>query len=181
MKKFFLLTAFGKDRPGIVAGVSRILFDLGGNIEDASMTRLGGEFTVMLVAGLPASATSAKLEKAFGVLEKKSGLQVEVKPIPSAAAHRSKEEPAKYLLSLYGTDHPGIVHRVTQALADRKASITDLQTKVIGQGKKSVYVMLLEVQVPDNADLDGLRNDLDDLRQELKVDISFQDIETIPL
>ena len=33
-KNSFLLTAFGKDRPGIVAGVTRILYELGGNIED---------------------------------------------------------------------------------------------------------------------------------------------------
>ena len=35
MKSYFLLNAFGKDRPGIVAGVTEALVRLGGNIEDA--------------------------------------------------------------------------------------------------------------------------------------------------
>jgi len=173
------LTAFGKDRPGIVAGVSRVLYELGGNIEDASMTRLGGEFTMMMVTALPASAAS--LQKKLKTLAKKEGLQIAAKPIPPAAAHQSKKESPRYLVSVYGTDHPGIVAQIAQALATRKVSITDLQTKVTGSSRKPVYVMLLEVQVPGPLDMDELRTELDRLRRDLKVEISLQDIEAIPL
>jgi len=179
MKNYYLLTAFGKDRPGIVAGVSRVLFELGGNIEDASMTRLGGEFTMMLVTALSASAAS--LDKKLKTLAKKEGLQIAAKPIPAAAARRSKEDPPRYLVSVYGTDHPGIVAQIAEALAKRKVSITDLQTKVIGSAPKPVYVMLLELQVPLTLDMDDLRSDLDQLRQDLKVEITLQDIEAIAL
>ncbi len=180
-KNFFLLTAFGKDRPGIVAGVTKILYDLGGNIEDASMTRLGGEFSMMLVTALPSAVTTAKLGKSFQALEKKLGLQIAVKAIPPGAAHRPKQELPKYLISVYGTDRAGIVHQVTQALAKRQVSVTDLQTKVIGSAQKPVYVMLLEIQVPEALDLDDLRTDLDQLHQDLKLEVSLQDIEAIPL
>ena len=179
MKNYYLLTAFGKDRPGIVAGVSRVLFELGGNIEDASMTRLGGEFTMMLVTALPASASA--LDKKLKTLAKREGLQIAAKPIPAAVARRPKEKPPKYLLSVYGTDHPGIVAQIAQALAKRKVSITDLQTKVTGGARKPVYVMLLELQAPAMLDMDGLRSELDQLRQDLKVEISLQDIEAVLL
>jgi len=162
-----------------VAGVSRVLFELGGNIEDASMTRLGGEFTMMLVTALPASAAS--LDKRLKILAKKEGLQIAVKPIAVAVAHRPRNEPPKYLVSVYGTDHPGIVAQIAQALADRKVSITDLQTKVTGSAQKPVYVMLLEFQAPASLDMEGLRSELDQLRQDLKVEISLQDIEAVPL
>ena len=181
MKKYFLLTAFGKDRPGIVAGVSEVLFDLGGDIEDASMTRLGGEFSMMLITALPAATSPAQIEKRFRPLQKKLGLRVALKSIPPAMARRSKEGPPKFLLSVYGTDRPGIVHQIAMALSKRQVSITDLQTKVIGSPQKPVYVMLLEVQVPAALDLDDLRTDLDTLRQDLKVEISLQDIEAVPL
>src|SRR4029077_1955884 len=95
------------------------------------------------------------------------------KAIPAAIGAQAKNEPPKFLISVYGTDHPGIVYRVTEALARHKASITDLQTKVTGA--KPVYVMLLEVQVPDSADVDDLRTELDQLRQDLKVEITLQD------
>ena len=162
-----------------MAGVSRVLFELGGNIEDASMTRLGGEFTMMLVTALPASAAS--LDKRLKILAKKEGLQIAVKPIAVAVPHRPRNEPPKYLVSVYGTDHPGIVAQIAQALADRKVSITDLQTKVTGSAQKPVYVMLLEFQAPASLDMEGLRSELDQLRQDLKVEISLQDIEAVPL
>ena len=179
-KNSYLITAFGKDRPGIVAGVTHILYELGANIEDASMTRLGGEFTMMLITTVPATVAGARLEKGLKSLEKKLGIQTAAKPIPYAAGSPGQGEPPKYMISVYGTDHPGIVYRVTEELAKRKVSITDLQTKVTG-GAKPVYVMLLEIQMPTSADIDDLRAALDDLRQTLKVEISFQDIEAVAL
>lgn len=179
-KNTFLITAFGKDRPGIVAGVTGILYDLGANVEDASMTRLGGEFTMMLVTSVPASLSGDKLERELKSLEKKLGIQTAAKGIPYAGGGSAQGAPPRYMIAVYGSDHPGIVYRVTDQLAKRKVSITDLQTKVTG-GAKPVYVMLLEVQAPTSADMDDLRAALDQLRQDLKVEITLQDIEAIPL
>ena len=44
------VTVVGNDRPGIVAGVTEVLFEQGCNLEDTSMTILRGHFTMMLVA-----------------------------------------------------------------------------------------------------------------------------------
>jgi len=48
MKKY-ILTAFGKDKPGIVASITEILYKMGANIEDSSMSRLSGQFVIMLL------------------------------------------------------------------------------------------------------------------------------------
>ena len=150
-KNTFLITAFGKDRPGIVAGVTGILYDLGANVEDASMTRLGGEFTMMLVTSVPASLSGDKLERELKSLEKKLGIQTAAKGIPYAGGGSAQGAPPRYMIAVYGSDHPGIVYRVTDQLAKRKVSITDLQTKVTG-GAKPVYVMLHDEGVsPDTA------------------------------
>ena len=45
----FAVSVFGRDRPGIVAAVSRVLADAGCNLEDTSMTILRGHFAMMLV------------------------------------------------------------------------------------------------------------------------------------
>ena len=179
-KTSYLITAFGKDRPGIVAGVSRILYEIGANIEDASMTRLGNEFTMMLVVNLPASVSAAKLENGLKSVHKKLGVQTTSKIIPYVGGARVQGAPPKYMISVYGIDHPGIVYRVTDELAKRNISITDLQTKVT-TGIKPVYIMFLEVQVPSTTDTDDLRAALDQLTRDLKVEISLQDIESIAL
>ena len=144
------------------------------------MTRLGGEFTMMLITSLPGAVPGGKLEKGLDSLEKKLGIQTTVKSIPSAISSHAKNAPPKYLISVYGTDHPGIVFRVAEALAKRQVGITDLQTKV-ADGPKPVYVMLLEIQVASSVDMDDLRAELDQLRQDLKVEISLQDIEAVAL
>src|SRR5579864_6643835 len=157
LKKYFLLTAFGKDRPGIVAAVTHVVFELGGNLEDASMTRLGGEFAMMLVTGLPTSVTPAKLQKQLRPLEQKFDLQLSAKAISPALARGGKRAEPRYLISVYGTDRPGIVYQVAQALASRKVSITDLNTKAIQRAGAPLYVMLLEVLTPPELDMDDLR------------------------
>ena len=40
----FAITVVGHDRPGIIAEVTGALADLGGNLEDSSMTLLRGHF-----------------------------------------------------------------------------------------------------------------------------------------
>jgi len=43
-KSFLVLSALGKDKPGIVDQLSKAIFDLDCNITDTRMTVLGGEF-----------------------------------------------------------------------------------------------------------------------------------------
>src|SRR5437899_5188362 len=49
MKRWYALSAIGKDRPGIVADLAELIFEHGCNLEDSSMTILGGEFAVLLL------------------------------------------------------------------------------------------------------------------------------------
>ena len=49
-------------------------------------------------------------------------------------------------MSVYGVDHPGIVHAVSRRLAERGVSITDLETRLVGGADgEPVYAMMLEV------------------------------------
>ena len=49
MSTWFMLTLVGRDRPGIVAKVSEALFQGNYSIGEATMARLGGNFTMMLM------------------------------------------------------------------------------------------------------------------------------------
>ena len=180
-RRFFLLTAFGKDRPGIVATLTHTLYKAGANLEDASMTRLGGEFSIMLTLSLPAALPLARFQKQLKPTERKSGLVLTIRPIPSALARGRKESPADGLISVYGTDKPGIVFRVTELLAKRRINITDLQTKVLPRKSAPLYVMLLEVRLPTGMKSEVLRRELEKIRLSLGVDLTYQDIEPLTL
>ena len=48
-KTYFVISALGDDRPGIVNDLSRVILDCGCNIEDSRMSVLGGEFALILM------------------------------------------------------------------------------------------------------------------------------------
>ncbi|OZC04524.1 hypothetical protein BSZ36_00875 [Rubricoccus marinus] len=50
----FVVTAYGRDTPGVLAAVSTELADMGVNILDVSQKVLQGYFTIVLFADLPA-------------------------------------------------------------------------------------------------------------------------------
>lgn len=163
------VTAIGADRPGIVAAVTRVLQDRGGNLEDSAMTILGGHFAIVLLVATEegADALSSALAEATGEL----GLTVSV----SEADGRRKPVDATHLLSVYGTDRPGIVAGVTETLADLGANITDLETQVIGSRDDAVYAMVIELVAPED---EGLAERLDDVCAMLGVDHTLRTIES---
>ncbi len=65
-----------------------------------------------------------------------------------------------WTVSVYGADHPGIVHGVASLLAERSVNIVDLSTRVIGTPEDPVYTMLLQVTLPPGGDPQALEGDL---------------------
>ena len=144
----FAVTAVGADRPGIVAAVARVLHDRGGNLEDSAMTILGGHFAIVLL--VETDDTPEILQDALATATAELGLEVSVTPV---SGERSTAE-ATHLLSVYGTDKPGIVAGVTDAIARVGANITDLETQVIGEDDTPVYAMVIELVADDSAALE---------------------------
>src|SRR5207248_10779176 len=59
------------------------------------------------------------------------------------------DEPVpSHIVTVYGVDHPGIVHAVTSALAGCGIDITDLTTRVLGERDEPIYALMMEVAVP---------------------------------
>lgn len=163
------VTALGADRPGIVAKVTRVLMDHGGNLEDTAMTNLGGHFAMMLIVEVPTAETAEALEAALEAEVGSLGLTVAVRPIEELTGDDGGDG-SSWALSLYGADKPGIVHGVTQLLADHGANIVDLSTRVVGPGQEHAYVLLLELDLPADADVDRLRMELAALAADMGVE-----------
>ncbi len=74
------LTAVGTDQPGIVAALTGMLVDLGCNLEDSTMSVLGGQFAVLLVLETPDGIDAAAIETALAPVAKRLDLVVVVRP-----------------------------------------------------------------------------------------------------
>ena len=49
MRRWFILSAIGTDRPGLVADLAQLIYDCDANLEDSRMTILGNEFAAILL------------------------------------------------------------------------------------------------------------------------------------
>ena len=139
MENWLMLTLVGKDRPGIVAEITHALFDLQGNLGEASMTRLGGNFTIMLMVYVPEKKTVVeeklrpvcdKLKLFFHLDEIEAGLHQHIEP--------------DVRISIHGADQAGIVARATDALNKAGLNILNLESDVGGNTDSPVYVMHIE-------------------------------------
>ena len=170
----WIVTAMGKDRPGIVAGVTKILYKLGCNLEDSAMTRLEGEFAIMLIFSGPAKLTEQTLRQAFASLERQLRLVVHLKPLSKPETSTPRKAGGAYLISVYGADRPGIVFRIAEALAKTGINITDVHTHRSAGDGPSLYLMLLEVEVPSRITPESLEQRLKRLGKTLGVEVSLR-------
>ena len=180
MDRTWMLTAVGKDRPGIVAAVTKILYGRGCNLEDSAMTRLAGEFAIMLIFSAPGRLSQDQLEQTFHVLSRRLKLAIQLKPLTGAerTLHRVG---APHLISVYGADRPGIVYRVSSVLASLDVNITDVSTHRTTRAKtkaaKPLYLMVLEVELPTRLTTSRLERRLKTLAKKLGVRVSLRSAE----
>lgn len=174
MAKRWIVTALGKDRPGIVAGVTEALYRLGCNLEDSAMTRLEGEFTIMLIFSGPTRATLEALRRVFDPLGRRLRLAIHLKPLTIGETRSPRTRGRAYLISAYGRDRSGIVFHISEALARKRINITDVHThRSAGKGP-SLYLMLLEVELPPRFSSARLEQLLKRIAKRLGVEVSLR-------
>lgn len=169
----YALTAIGRDKPGIVAAVTKALYEHDCNIEDSSMTILEDEFAIILIMSMP-STGEGKLLKDLKEVERSMGLMIHLKEIPKQA--EAMAQPSNYIITLHGADKAGIVYKTAEILSKMGLNITDLETKVIG-GDKKVYIMVMEVYSPTETDIKKVEEELKKLSESLGVTIKLRPIE----
>ena len=173
MANYALLTANGKDRPGIVAAITRVLLASDCNIEDSQMARLGPDFACMLVLRMPEGLLADQLAEFLSPLGCEMGLRVHLQDLrPEEAGEPGGDQP-RHLIHVYGADRKGIVARISEHLAAQSVNITNLQTEVIHQHRPQ-YVMTMEVELPAFIDAARLESELAAIGKEIEVTVSMK-------
>jgi len=182
------VTITGKDGPGIIAGMTKLLYEVGGNIEDASMTILGGEFAMILLVQLPSLRAIASLENRIFNFGQKRHLRIHVELAPLKRERRSVkrnrtgvQKYERYIISVFGKDQCGIVYQVSSLLAKNGLNITDLNSKLIMTGKRKIYGLIIETDIPIRFRKSVLKHALNRLSRKMKTKCSFKPVETMAL
>lgn len=168
------VTAVGEDRPGVVAAITGALAAVDGNLEDTSMTILGGRFAMVLIVAVPDGVGVEQVEAALAAPAAALHLDVSVHRSDRAGVPTGGD---RHSVAVYGADRPGIVHAVARVLADHGVNIADLATRVVGGPDRPVYAMLLDVVVPDGVDPSVVEQALHDVASELDVECSMHPVD----
>lgn len=159
------LTAIGRDKPGIVARIARVLVEHGLNIEDSQMRILGGRFAMMiLVRGEPREDQLVKDLLAAG---RELGLDyIHAHPIAETEVHPAMPT---HVALLTGADKPGQVAAVAEALASLGVNITSLATRLEGR----TSVLRIELAVPPGV---HIRDELAAVAREREIAVKIADL-----
>jgi glycine cleavage system transcriptional repressor len=172
------VTAVGTDRPGIVAGMTDALLEVGANLQDCRAALLRGSFAMVMAIQIPDDVTDDRLRTVLNGPAEQLGLRVWVGDTPGPAGHLVPEA-RRCIVSVYGADHPGIVSAITRVLAERGVNIVDLSSRSVGD--PPVYVLGIDAELPDGMDVARLSELLAPVaaEQDVNVSVESQDDEVI--
>ena len=174
-KNYFAIFVLGTDSTGIVADISKALFELGANINDSSHTIIGNQFAMLLLISTGENHTAEKIQAAFTDISKTKKLTIYTHQLNHADIYRKTTDPGQLcVIHLYGADKPGIVYQVTSLLSKNNINITDLSTRRFGSESNPIYIMYLEAEVPSEVDTRKLGENLNKIAANLNVEIKYE-------
>lgn len=176
MKHSFILSAIGRDRPGLVADLAQLVYDCDANLEDSRMTILGTDFAVIMLCSSSADDLGTRLAAGAKQLERDHGLTILLRPLtggprPSVPPPGSKV----FRVRAVGEDRAGIVARVCRTLAEHRVNIADLSSQSRpGPGGSPHYELSILAEVSETLDVSELRRALDADADRLVIDVTLE-------
>ena len=172
------LYAIGRDRPGIVAAIAKVLLDHRVNIEDSQATILRGHFAMVQVLRAPDEVdTDVLLEDLLRAAREVELEWIYVNEVADVDAEETAEP--THIITVYGSDHAGIVHAVAATLAEHGVGITDLNSRLVSEDGEALYVLMLEAAIPEGAG--DLPPALDAVGKREGVEVTLRELEDDPL
>jgi len=175
MHRTYILTAFGKDRPGIISDVTELLYEHGYNLEDTTMTRLLDEFAMILLFSGENDKKEENLTKACRRLEIEKEISAFFRPMEKEPHRMQEVSYSVKKIQIEGIDHAGIIFNISRYCATFGVNIINLSSKVepSAESGTAVYCIDMEIQVPKTLDHEKFLDGLNRVCDELNVNISI--------
>lgn len=163
-----VISALGKDRPGIVDQLSRTVFDQDCNISDSRMTVLGGEFAVLLLVEGPWNQL-AKLESQVNDLQDSLGLTIVTR---RTEEREPDSKTLAYSVDVIALDHPGIVHNLANFFSKRNINIENMDTDTYAAPHTGtpMFSVHIDIGIPGDTHIASFRDEFMDFCDGLNLD-----------
>lgn len=169
MQDLYVISAVGKDQPGLVHSVAKVLGAMQINIVDMEARAVRGHFMMFLVVDLNTSKYEfSELSQRLESTREHFNLGLHIKPYEAGRRNPDKE---MVVITVMGADRPGIVAGLTNLLSAHGLNIESM--KMIARG--DYIAMETDVDVSDMDSSVNLRQELRKFADYTCLDVSLRD------
>jgi glycine cleavage system transcriptional repressor len=144
-----LISIVCEDRPGLIAGVTGRLYDIGINLGDTAFAVLGGGAELTLLAKLPERLTLEELERELQSLPELADGKLTVTPFSYRHSHDERAR-ITHRIEITGDDSPGLIARLSEAFSTFGANIVWLNSESVEGAGGARFLLRLAIWVPDD-------------------------------
>lgn len=172
MESFLVITALGKDKPGIIDKLAKTVVECSCNVTDSRMSVLGGEFAVMLMVSGKWNRL-AKLEDTLNASREPLGLDIICKRTEPG---KSAADLMPYCIEVISIDQPGIVHELARFFSSRNINIHELNTTQYAAAHTGtpMFALHLTANIPASMHIAGLRDEFLDFCETQNMDATME-------
>ncbi len=175
MSRKYVISVMSKDRPGIIADITTVIYDLGGDLADLNQSILGGYFTMILMAEFDGPVTRKILLTRFSEIQSETpvaALIKEVKEVMYGSHGRLPDD--TFVVTAQADNRKGLVKTLGDFFYSRNINVLDLVTAI----DKNCYTMIFQVDLSQVDSMKSLRSELTSLgeREEMELVLQHNDI-----
>ncbi len=165
-----VVSVIGEDQVGLVSEVTQLLFKKGLNIIDIEQTVIHSQFTmVLLLQPIRRPFQMNVIQKELQDLTKRRKMSISVTPLREFSGLRLAETKKPYVLTIVGSDRPGVVAAFSSTLAKHHCNIERI--KMIARGEFLGMEMSVDLR---GANFSLLRKELSEVSRKVGMDVVFQ-------
>jgi len=142
-----MITATGKDKPGLITEITELIANSNGNIVDIEAFSMRGLFAIFMIVDRRCMCVSFEIFRdQLITIGQKVGLDVNIEHLESG---RRKAGKKLVLLTTLGKDQPGIVSKVSRFLSENNANIERIRMIAYGQlNAMEILVDINDLKIP---------------------------------
>lgn len=166
----YIVTVTAADQVGIVHSVTGTIHDRGGNILELSQTVMRGYFTIILAVDFPESIDPEEVRQALTEQGRRFDLTVDLRMARSGPPPSPVASGERFIITVIGADHPGLIHGISGCLADHGVNIVDLHARADGR----IFSLVMETYLPPDLPPSTIREELERFGRDLGLEAYVQ-------
>jgi len=171
MKKQLVISVMSKDRPGIIADITGVILDLGGDLADLTQSVLGGYFSMILIAEFDLKVTPEDVLAGFSHIDSETKIEATIKEMDVALETEKNNLPLEtFIVTAQAINRKGLVKIMGDFFYSRNINVMDLETTK----ENDCYTMIFQVDLTSITSLKDLRSELQELGNKEQLDLVLQ-------